>query len=849
MLKFCGNIKIIAMNKLFHILALLLLTGVVAEAQSYSQYINAAEEALNGKDYYSAMKYFEKALEIQPKKMDVRYQYADAARLIGAYEVAESAYETVRQTNSVKNFPLLDFWLAEIKQKLGNYERARQLYAIFRETNLGNEDVPTYYIQRAEKEEKDAIWAANQVEEADRVDVKHLGREVNSEYSEFGSFIQGDTLYYTSFKFAKEDQKKESDRLYNKLLISVNGEEGELWTEVNESGRHTAHTAFNAAGNRLYYTICEYKNKTGAEITCEIYYRNRNDDGNWSAPIRLPDYINMEGFTTTHPAVGWDQNTDTEYLFFSSDRPGGKGESDIWWSPINEEGAVGPPENLEVINTRYNDITPFFHNPSQTLYFSSEGHQGLGAYDLFKSEKRKDDWGVIENLGHPINSSFNDIYFSLNEEGDLGYFSSNRYGSFFLEKENKICCNDLYAAEFDLSVEFLALTLDAETGKDLLGSTVEIFELTEDGREVPIDKKTNALDNTFPFRVLRDKEYVIRALRNDYMPLETTVKIDKQAPEHITEELRLAPITVTLEALTFDLDTELPLSGATVTVTEISENGEERVMENTNEFGNDFTFDLNRNKNYRVKADKPGYEPMEDEVEFDTYGINEPETFNAELYLKRTSFGDYLPLAIYFDNDLPGRNSRATSTSRDYSETVEPYYERKEEYLDIYTTPMAQEERFLTVQRYEAFFERELKKGFEDLNAFAEALLKFLEQSPENTVELKLRGFASPRAESDYNYNLSLRRISSVENYFQNYEGGIFRRYMSSGQLIIGQEPFGEFEAPNFVSDILENERESIYSLSASLERRVELIEVETKRGGTGNPESSVDNSKGALRK
>jgi len=837
------------MNKIILLLAFLLTAGVATQAQSFGQYINAAEEALNGKDYYSAMKYYEEALKIQPKKVDVRFQYANAARLINAYEVAETAYEEVRTEAKVEDYPLLNFWLAEVKQKLGKYAEARELYALFREQNLGNEDVATYYLQRAEKEVRDATWAAEEVEKPSNIEVTHLGDEINSEYSEFGSFIKGDTLFYTSFKYKKENSEKIADRLYNKLLISVNGEEAELWDEVNETNRHTAHTSFNTDESRFYYTLCDYKEKTGAEIICDIYYREKQADGSWGPAVRLPESVNLEGYNSTHPAIGLDMQTNMEYLFFASDRPGGQGEMDIWWSPIAEDGTVGEPQNLEAINTRYSDITPFFHNPTQTLYFSSEGHQGLGAYDVFKTKRANNDWQAIENVGHPVNSSFNDIYFALNDDGSRAYFSSNRYGSYFMEEENKICCNDLYAADFDMDVEFLALTLDELTDTDLIGSTVELFELTDDGRQVPIETKTNTLDNTFPFTVYRGKKYLLKALRSDYMPVTTTIDIDVEAPEQITRELRLTPITVELNALAFDLDTELPLTGVTVYVTETSEDGEERVLKRTNELGNDFTFDLELNKNYQVSATKPGYDPLGEDLNFDTYDLDEPETFNAELYLKRTSFGDYLPLAIYFDNDLPDRRSNSTSTDKNYAETVAPYYDRKEQYLDVYTEPMEEEEQFLTGQRYESFFDREVKKGYEDLRDFANALLQFLEQSPENTVEVQLKGFASPRANSTYNYNLSRRRIESVENFFRQYEDGALRPFFESKQLIIGEQPFGENEAPNFVNDILENERESIYSLSASLERRVEIIEVKTMRGNFGEPESSQQNMKSALKR
>lgn len=852
------------MNKVFAILIVLLTAGVSVQAQTFSQYVSAAEEAVNGKDYYSAMSYYKEALAIQPKRTDIRFKYAEAARLINAYEAAIAAYQQVAQSKKEGEYPLTTFWLAELHQKLGKYAEAQEMYTAFLTANLGNEDVPTYYIQKAEKEKAAVQWASEKVLTPTSAEVVHLGTAVNSQYSEYGAFIKGDTLFYTSFKYPNAKDQNPSERLYNKLLISVkdadgNLTEGELFSEINETERHTAHTAFNTNNSRLYYTICDYKEKTGAEIICNIYYREKQANGAWGSPVRLPESINMAGYTTTHPNIGFDQDMGTEVLYFASDRPGGKGDLDIWYSQITPSGEFLAPQKLDVVNTRENDITPFFHTPTQTLYFSSEGHQGLGAYDIYKVKKQGGTWGPIENMNTPINSSFNDIYFALNEDGSQAYFSSNRYNveepdsensAMFLDDENKICCNDLYSAEFDTDVEFLALTFDDRTKDALVGATVQLLEILSDGREIEIGTNINPLDNTHPFTVKRGHTYVIRALKDGYIPLETKITIDEDSPDKVTEELYLKPILIDLQALTFDLDTELPLAGATVSIREIDPSGEENIEQQTNEIGNDFVFPLKMNKRYLISATKPGYEPLEEELEFNTNGLTQSETFKAELFLKRTSFSDYLPLAIYFDNDIPDRNSMTVTTKTKYNETVPPYLERKEEYIREYTAPMSEEDKFLTTQRYEAFFEREVSKGYEDLKAFSDELIAFLEQSPKNTVAVRLKGYASPRANSDYNFNLSKRRIVSVENFFRYYQNGVFLPYLQNGQLRIEEEPFGESAAPNFVSDLIKDTRASIYSLDASLERRVEVVEVETMRA-EGEPETNLSNSnsRGALKR
>lgn len=116
---------------------------------------------------------------------------------------------------------------------------------------------------------------------------------------------------------------------------------------------------------------------------------------------------------------------------------------DIWYSFINADGTYGKPINAgKKINTIEDEITPFYVNEINTLYFSSTWHKGLGNFDIFKSEFKANEFTEPKNLGHPINSSYNDIYYSVNSKKDKAYISSNRIGSFFEDKPS--CCNDIY---------------------------------------------------------------------------------------------------------------------------------------------------------------------------------------------------------------------------------------------------------------------------------------------------------------------------------------------------------------------------------------------------------------------
>lgn len=117
---------------------------------------------------------------------------------------------------------------------------------------------------------------------------------------------------------------------------------------------------------------------------------------------------------------------------------------DIWYCYFDEKTGFEMPVNAgKNVNSTEDDITPWFVTEKNTLFFSSTWHKGLGGFDIFKSEFKNGEFGEPENAGYPINSSYNDIYYSVNSKKNKAYISSNRIGSYFEEKQS--CCNDIYS--------------------------------------------------------------------------------------------------------------------------------------------------------------------------------------------------------------------------------------------------------------------------------------------------------------------------------------------------------------------------------------------------------------------
>lgn len=635
-----------------------------AKAQPFKAYLSAGQQSAAQKDHYAAMHYLGKALELRPDATQAQYLYAEAARQFNAFELAADAYKKVLDRDKKGEYPLALFWLGAVYRSVGDYAAAEDSYRQFLAKYPDGENA-----RLAREALASCQWASSQI--PDTYSLKALSKNINSGFSEFAPLMAGDTLYFTSYKFDYKEDTRKPKRKLSKAMMSVKGGRGKLLSKPfnQEEDKHTAHVALSLNKKRLYYTICEFI--SAADIRCSIYYREKDKRNRWKEPaIKLPNSINAPGYTATQPAVGYDSLLQKEVLYFVSDRPGGKGFLDIWATTIETgDNKFGEPFPLEDINTSGNDVTPFYHTPSQTLYFSCDNRQGFGGYDIFRSHAAAD----LVALPAPFNSSYNDLYFTCGMDPKSGFLASNRPGTQFLDPALKACCND-------------------------------IFEFTYVPPPPPVDEPLAG---------------------NEPPPLPSVPDFETKQPE-------------------------LP-----------------RKLE------------------------------------------------------------DFLPLALYFDNDEPDKRTRKTTTRQTYAQTYERYYARKSEYITEYTDPLKEADKEEAEILMDVFFEDKVNKGYEWLLRFSEILHERLVAG--DRVEIFIKGFTSPRAQSDYNLSLGRRRISSLRNHFDTYREGLFLSYLKSGQLIITERSFGEATAAAGVSDDLFDLRNSVFSIGAANERRVEIVEIKSQ--------------------
>ena len=258
--------------------------------------------------------------------------------------------------------------------------------------------------------------------------------------------------------------------------------------------------SFTADGKTAYYTRNGRKTKNGYLL--EVWEANFKE-GRWTPSDRL--FFNKQGYNYFHPSI----TPDGQRLYYVTDEAGGYGGTDIYYIEKNGDGSWKPTSNIgQVINTIANELFPSFYDG--TLFFSSNGHAGIGGLDIYRlaSDARGD--AVVKNLGYPINSNKDDISFSI--KGNTGYFSSNRYGS-----------DDIFA--FDYAQSFIVMngkvTLDSISAP---GKKVYLTQRTETGRIQVVDSAIVDANGNYSFKARPNKDYTILTYDNDGAKFETPVK-------------------------------------------------------------------------------------------------------------------------------------------------------------------------------------------------------------------------------------------------------------------------------------------------------------------------------------
>ncbi|MEY3050554.1 MAG: hypothetical protein RLY31_339 [Bacteroidota bacterium] len=804
------------MNNLLLTLALSWFALSALPAQTARQYLRAAAEATGQQNYYAAMKFYQEAIAIQGEVPAVLFEYAETARLLRAYTFADTAYSKVLAGPAAGQYPMARFWLAAVRKKLGRYEAARDDFRQFLAT------APPDSL-RSIRQATEEIAILDGILSGDRqsdpyVHVERLGNHINTPSSDFAPLLANGSLYYSSLSATRPFQNEQEPRQFSMLQRADLDSRKVEQLPFNDPVRHTAHARFNTDHSRLYYCLCDYVGRSTA-VRCEIWYRPILGPDTYGDPVRLPDAVNLGGFTATDPFVGYDTESASDWLLFTSDRPGGQGMLDLWSVLVDEAGQCSIPTNLSSLNTPGNDRAPFFHAPSNALYFSADSREGFGGFDIYQASRMPDGrWSGTRSLPPPVNSSYDDLHFWLNDRRTQGFLASNRLGSLTLEPEFEACCDDIYQFTIDL-VDLSVLTFDLRTNQPLTDVRLELLELSDDGEPFPLAVQELPAHVT-PFELRKGGRYQVLASKPGF--LSQTLDLDLSQPAFrdlrtLERKLYLVPELADLVVSCFNDRTDNPLQAVEV---RLVVDGQE-VDFRKNPDGHTVRFPLERGRRYEIIGNKIPYIP--DTAFVDLTEDRSTALFEVSLRLAPKGIEDFPPLSIYFDNDYPDPRSRSNTTRTAYRETWASYMGRKDQFVREYVRGLTGTDSLFAHRRMEVFFDREVNNGLLSLDAFCENALEVLLDGGFR-IELRIQGFTSPRADANYNQSLSERRSDCLRNHFLTWRDGALRPFIENGAISMEVIGYGEKLAPQYISDRLDDERNSIYSVVASSERKVSII-------------------------
>lgn len=499
------------------------------EAQGYYQQHKLKE----------AEKLLTDALEKDSKFVEAQtllsYVYIDA----GKYDEAEKSLEKAIAIDENK-IPNNLFFLGQMMLKDGRYERAQDLLKRYISKGSNNERMN----QQSEESLQKISFALNAIKNPVKFNPINLGSSINSKDSEYfpSLTVDEETILFTrripnpkapqGFNedfYISHKKNKEWQEAYN-IQKPIN-------TEFNEGA-----PSLSADGQLLIFTACELYGNYGGNRkglgSCDLFYSQRQGS-NWSEPYNLGNTINSKHWET-QPSFSADGKT----LYFIRgirDRSGNR-NGDVYVSSLNADLMWSKPVPLNSsINTRGNEESVFIHPDGQTLYFSSDGHPGMGGLDIFMSRKDEEgEWSEPINMGYPINTHKNENSLLVASDGLTAYFASDREGGF-----GEL---DLYKFELDSAFApkkvsyFSGVIYDAETKKPLEAK----FELIDlETATTSVESFSDPISGEFLVTLPAGKDYALNVSKSGYLFFSENFALEaSSASKPRKEDIPLNPIKI-----------------------------------------------------------------------------------------------------------------------------------------------------------------------------------------------------------------------------------------------------------------------------------------------------------------
>lgn len=521
-------------------------------------------------DIYSAVDFLEAYCKSKPSDLETNYRLAELYLASRDYPKAEKLFAKVYK-NDPETYPQALYYEAVSMKYQGKYSDAKEVYTKFQRKLKITKNPPI--TPAALKDEIIACEAATpMVEKPLKVTVDRMGGTINGPHQELSPLMLGDSLLLysalkldTTYYFNREDTTNIPVRqFYTARKMGPDWVGGQRFENpINIAGIETGNAAVSRDGKRMYFTRGTGGRTSTGRLRCELYV-SRKIGRSWQEPEKLNALVNEPYYTSTQPTVGYSAKSNMEVVYFVSDRPGGRGGLDIWYTIYDpRKKDYQQPRNAGTkINTPGDEMTPFYDHATRQLYFSSTGHMGLGGLDVYRAMGELRKWFPAENVGYPINTSYDDLYFSINKSREDGFLVSNRpsTGSF----RNPTCCDDIYqyrwtdfirvavtgtvypvdAAKMGRNLDQAQLMAMKNTIKPLEKGIVSLYMVDKKTKEkLFINRDTTKADGLYSFDLIPDRDYKLEMEGFQYFNEQVNISTDGV---NFTYTIEMPPIYVNI---------------------------------------------------------------------------------------------------------------------------------------------------------------------------------------------------------------------------------------------------------------------------------------------------------------
>ena len=497
------------MKKLYSIFLMILFCSFSMQAQSGKQ--KKADRLYDDFAYLEATEVYKELIE---KEYNVTYnskKLGDAYMMLRSPENAVYYYGDIIEDTTVS--PEYYYKYAQALRGVKRYDESREWLRKYLESGRGSDEIENML---------------NKNEYKSKATYKLQPSEFNTEVSDFGVFVKDDQVYFVS---ARAEDANVKDKTYSwngepfldiYVLDKASGTVSAIKGDVNTK-LHDGPVVISPDGNTIYFTRNNYlgnkEGKRDKDKTNHLKLYSATKSGNeWNEVKEMS--FNSNEYSVGHPSLSPDGKT----LYFASDMPGGLGGTDLYKVAVDSTGNFGTPENLgEPVNTEFDETFPFMDTDG-TLYFSSNGHAGLGLFDIFRLEE-----GNVENLGEPVNSSMDDFaYFQVSDSKE-GYISTNRDGG----------SDDIYVFNKLNPLMLKGQVTDAVNGNPIAQATVRI--MGEDGEQIAFLETDE--EGNYETEIARDRNFPVEAKEIEYETFEGEVStMDSDDTDEIEYDIQLNPV-------------------------------------------------------------------------------------------------------------------------------------------------------------------------------------------------------------------------------------------------------------------------------------------------------------------